>query len=174
MKRPPAFLKTNCMILQVADFRNEARIPGLLPESDLASPMNEVILESVESYIDKYEPDFMRRFTTREKYEEILEYISLPESDRNDDRMDSIVARLKFSLSHYVAFYWFRTEMNTPIGGVSLQSENGTRIPTADIQVTLWNQMVANNKALYPDLNGKESPCGRENEIFEIVNKFNI
>jgi hypothetical protein len=161
------------MIVRTEDFRCEARIPGLLPASP-ASPVNSVILETVNQYIEKYEPIFMRDFGfTDAETADIEEYAAKKEADQNDEVMNNVLARLRVSLSHYVAFMWFRSQVNTPIGGVVLDSENGKRVSTLDTQVTVWNQMVDNNIELFTSLfpDGSRHMHG---ELFHHINKWNI
>jgi len=161
------------MIVRTEDFRCEARIPGLLPASQ-ASPVNVVILETVNQYIEKYEPMFMRDFGfTATETADIEDYAAKKEEEQEDEVMNNVLARLRVSLSHYVAFMWFRSQVNTPIGGVVLESENGKRVSTLDTQVTVWNQMVDNNRELFTSLfpDGSRHMHG---ELFHHINKWNI
>lgn len=160
------------MILRTEDFKCEASIPGLLPESDLASPMNEVVRETVEGYIEKYEPQFIRDFgMSQEEYDNMDEFASNDEQQQNDDEMKGRLNLIRFSLSHYVAFHYFRVQTNALIGGVALQSENGSRVSLERTLVLLWNQMVSNNKELHNRIYGDNEP---DTEIFKEINIWNI
>ena len=162
------------MIVRLEDFKNEASIPGLLPESDFASPANDIIRESVEDYIAKYEPQFLRDFLRDEDIDRFFNYSELADSDQTDSVLNGQLARLRFSISCFVAFHWFRSQTNTMIGGVVLGSENGRNVSLGDTMVTLWNQMVANNIVLHKDIYGDGLKYDKGNELFRNVNGLNI
>ena len=131
--------------------------------------MNEVVRENVVSYIEKYEPQFVLDLGIPQPvYQELCEYAGLETQD--DEDKNRILKLLRFSLSHYVAYWYFRSQTNSPIGGVELASENGNRV-SLNRQVTLvWNQMVANNSVLVNEL-GAVPP---DNQLLKEVNLWNL
>ena len=158
------------MILRFEDFKAESAIPGLFTESDLANPVNDAVRERMSEFIGKYEPQFIRDFGMNEsEYESLREYSDLERND--EERTNNIIARLRFSLSCYVAYWWNRSQTIAPIGGVMLGSENGERTSTADTQTLLWNQMVWNNTDLYHEMYMKGCP---DTEVFRTINSMGI
>ena len=158
------------MILRFEDFKEEAAIPGLFTGGNLANPVNDVVRERLSDYIGKYEPQFIRDFGMNEsEYKSLCEYTSTQQND--DERTNNILARLRFSLSCYVAYWWHRSQTLTPIGGVVLGSENGERTSTADTQTLLWNQMVSNSTCLYHEMYNKRCP---DTEVFRTINSMGI
>lgn len=158
------------MLLRTEDFKCEAVIAGLFAENDLASPANEAIRDDVLDYIEKYEPQFIRDFgMPQTEYSGLVEYAG--QQEQQDDRKNAILKRLRFSLAHYVSYWWLRSQNVTPIGGVALGSENGQRTPTADTQTLLWNQMVANSTDLYREMYRKGHP---DTEVFRCINSMGI
>ena len=159
------------MILGFSDFKVEAKIPGLLAATPTSSPHNTIVQEVVRSYIEKYEPLFLRQFfDTADEIASIEEYASLPADQRTDEDKNELLADLKKSLSHYVAFYYFRSQTNTPIGAVKLQGDNGERVSFTETLVLLWNQMVDNNVFIRKSLLSKNDV--KKNDIFIKINTF--
>ena len=158
------------MLLTIADFDNDARIPMLLPVDHTTDPMYNVVIAEVESYIGKYEPLFMDMFfKDSEMYSTLLEYDEYHSED--SEMYDKLISSLRRSLSHYVSFHYHRSRIVTPIGGVELQSAGGKRTSLIDTQVTLWNQMVDNNLYIYRHLLESAHP---KTEIFTKINSFNL
>jgi hypothetical protein len=158
------------MLLTISDFKDEARIPMLMPENETTDPSYVVVKEEVESYIRKYEPVFMDMFLAEKSlYTTLQEYDS--HHEESSDMYDSLIEALRMSLSHYVSFYYHRSRIVTPIGGVELQSEHGKRTSLIDIQVLLWNQMVDNNLYIYRHILESVHP---HTEIFTKINSFNL
>ena len=158
------------MILRFEDFKCEAGIAGLFPESDLANPVNQAVREEVSDYMAKYEPQFIRDFgMTQEEYSELDSYSK--QEQQEDERKNAILQRLRFSLAHYVAYWWLRSQTVMPIGGVVLGSENGERTSTADTQALLWNQMAANSADLYHEMYRRGHPG---TGVFRCINSMGI
>ena len=162
-------------ILDLNDFKAESAIPGLLPAVGGIGPANDAVRESVQAFIGKYEPMFLDRFYNGHEAEraEIEAYAALPEESRKSRSKNRLLGLLKVPLSHYVAFYYFRhcTVRNTPIGGVVLQGENGSRNNTSTICVQLWNQMADLCLAIYA---GTFCIAHPDTEVFRHVNDFNL
>lgn len=158
------------MLLRTEDFKCEAGIAGLFPGGDLASPVNDAIRGGVEDYIAKYEPQFIRDFgMPQSEYRELAEYAD--GFRQEDGRKNAILARLRFSLAHYVSYWWLRSQTVTPVGGVALGSENGGRTPTADTQAHIWNQMAANSRDLYHEMYRRGHP---DTEVFRCINSMGV
>lgn len=158
------------MITRYEDFKVEAAIPALEPVVDPLSPNSAVVQEVVSSYINKYEPMFAAKFfKSSADYQTMVE---LSEKQHPTEEEAEKLALLRFSLSHYIAFYYFRSQKNTPIGSVVLESENGTRTSLEDTLILLWNQMVENNEVLWSMIyDEKYCKC---NELFVKVNMFGL
>lgn len=158
------------MILRLEDFLCEARIAGLFSGGGLESPANSAIRSGVEDYIAKYEPQFIRDFgMPQSQYADLDAYAEQVEQD--DEMKNAVIRRLRFSLSHYVSYWWLRSQTVTPIGGVELGSENGKRISTADTQAMLWNQMAENSLDLYHEMYRKGHP---DTEVFRHINSMGL
>ena len=158
------------MLLTINDFDNVAMIPMLSPADETTDPSYGALRSEIESYIEKYEPLFARKFfRDKELYSTLLEYDT--STVANSDLYDSLIKHLRMSLSHYVSFMYHRSRIVTPIGGVELQSEHGKRTSLIDVQVELWNQMVDNNLFIYADILGMEHP---NSEVFVKINNFNL
>ena len=156
------------MITRYEDFKVEAKIPALEPVVDPISPNSAVVQEVVSSYINKYEPRFASKFfKSADDYQDMVPLAA--KQDPTDEEKE-LLELLRFSLSHYIAFYYFRSQKNTPIGSVVLESENGTRTSLEDTLILLWNQMVENNEVLWDKIYD-EKRC-RCNDLFRKVNMF--
>jgi len=163
------------MILTINDFHGEANIPGLFPSVGTVSTANIVLQQQVEEYIKKYEPRFLKRF-----FVEKLRSLTPSSNEDSDEGLDDgneinseIKEKIKFSLSHYVAYHFFRKESqkNTPIGNIIAQGENGQRTDISRLLVLLWNQMVENNIEIYDEMINCKHP---DTEIFKNINVFNF
>lgn len=163
------------MILTIKDFKFEAAVPGLFPALGSVSPNNQVVQAKVNSFIEKYEPLFLYLFFdgNRERVSELENYHNLPTEEQTNEQNNRLLAALKEPLSYYVAFYYFRNcvTTNTPIGGVVMQGENGTRVSTCTLNVQLWNQMCLMNRQIYAEILEKSYP---NTEIFKTVNDMNL
>lgn len=163
------------MILTVNDFKCEARIAGLHNIIGNFDTANTEAQRVVEAFISKYEPVFLLKFFDgdRDRISEIEHYSSLPDEERTDDEKNALLNCLVRSISHYVAFYYFRnsTIEITRIGGVIPQGENGRRVNTSSVTCLLWNQMAENNLHIYEDVLKEKAP---DTEVFVRVNEFNL
>lgn len=156
-------------ILRIEDFTAEAHISGLMP-ADECNPANESLLRWVNEFCTKYEREFCRKFfPNAEDWERLRQYA---EDERDDvESSNTYLSMLRFSLSRYVAFHLNRAQVNSAIGTVVLDGENGHRTDNRYLQCTLWNDMADNNcrlySIMYPSL--PVTQCG-----FELFSKINI
>ena len=162
-------------IIVFSDFQREADIPNLFPEMGSEDTINVAIQNEVQSFIDRYEPDYLLQFLGDEKsVEELYEYFALPEEKKTDEQNNKLIKSLKTIIPNFIAFYWFRNEtvQNTGIGAVLPQGQNSTRTNNVDRSVHIWNEMARASKILYRvyfltyDVPNKD--------IFKLTNAFGI
>jgi hypothetical protein len=167
------------MIVTIADFKNEAAIPGLIVEVLATDYIGQSIRDNVQDFIDKYEPKFLKMFfdsneETAYTYADIVTYLALEEADRNDDVLDSYIENLKEPISHYIAFYYFRNDISSRSVSGGETTSNAANSKKADANnriVLLWNQMVE----LITDIVDTEEWYTIPNvEIFKRINPINI
>lgn len=160
------------MIVGIDDFKVEAQIPGLFPLDEM-SPSSSVISERVQSFIDRYEPLFLYKFfgNDTDKVSELMSYYTSME--RNDEEKNKLLCALKSPIADYVAYHYFRSEtiVNTTIGGVVEQGENGKKSSTIDLCTRLWNDMCEKSRYIYTAIIKKECP---NTEVFKYVNAMNL
>jgi len=167
------------MIVTIADFKNEAAIPGLIVEVLATDYIGQSIRDNVQDFIDKYEPKFLKMFfdsneETAYTYADIVTYLALEEADRNDDVLDSYIENLKEPISHYIAFYYFRNDISSRSVSGGETTSNAANSKKADANnriVLLWNQMVS----LITDIvDAEEWYTIPDVEIFKRINPLNI
>lgn len=167
------------MIVTIADFKNEAAIPGLIVEVLATDYIGQSIRDNVQDFIDKYEPKFLKMFfdsneETAYIYADIVTYLALEEADRNDDVLDSYIENLKEPISHYIAFYYFRNDISSRSVSGGETTSNAANSKKADANnriVLLWNQMVS----LITDIvDAEEWYTIPDVEIFKRINPLNI
>ena len=162
-------------IIVFSDFQREAKIPNLFPEMGSTDELNVGIENEVQSFINRYEPDYLLQFLGDEKSVDALhEYFALPEEQKTDEQNNKLIKSLKAIIPNFIAFYWFRNEtvQNTGIGAVLPQGQNSTRTNNVDRCVQIWNEMARASKILYRvhfltyDVPNKD--------IFKLTNTFGI
>ena len=167
------------MIVTIADFKNEAAIPGLIVEVLSTDYIGQSIRDNVQDFIDKYEPKFLKMFfdsneETAYTYADIVSYFELEEAERNDDLLDSYIENLKEPISHYIAFYYFRNDISSRSVSGGETTSNAANSKKADANnriVLLWNQMVS----LITDIvDAEEWYTIPDVEIFKRINPLNI
>ena len=167
------------MIVTIADFKNEAAIPGLIVEVLATDYIGQSIRDNVQDFIDKYEPKFLKMFfdsneETAYTYADIVSYFELEEAERNDDLLDSYIENLKEPISHYIAFYYFRNDISSRSVSGGETTSNAANSKKADANnriVLLWNQMVS----LITDIvDAEEWYTIPDVEIFKRINPLNI
>ena len=167
------------MIVTIADFKNEAAIPGLIVEVLATDYIGQSIRDNVQDFIDKYEPKFLKMFfdsneETAYTYADIVTYLALEEADRNDDLLDAYIENLKEPISHYIAFYYFRNDISSRSVSGGETTSNAANSKKADANnriVLLWNQMVS----LITDIvDAEEWYTIPDVEIFKRINPLNI
>ncbi|MDD6581606.1 MAG: hypothetical protein PUF10_02865 [Bacteroidales bacterium] len=159
------------MIVSTNDFRVEAQIPALFPLEENI-PSNSIVSERIQSFIDKYEPIFLYKFfgCDSDKVSEILDYWR---EGAGNAVYDELLRKLKAPIVNYVAYQYFRNEtiVNTTIGGVVEQGENGKKNSSIWLCTKLWNEMCELNRMIYC-ITLKES-CPNT-EVFKYVNAMNL
>lgn len=167
------------MIVTIADFKNEAAIPGLIVEVLATDYIGQSIRDNVQDFIDKYEPKFLKMFfdsneETAYTYADIVSYFELEEAERNDDLLDAYIENLKEPISHYIAFYYFRNDISSRSVSGGETTSNAANSKKADANnriVLLWNQMVS----LITDIvDAEEWYTIPDVEIFKRINPLNI
>ena len=167
------------MIVTIADFKNEAAIPGLIVEVLATDYIGQSIRDNVQDFIDKYEPKFLKMFfdsneETAYTYADIVTYLALEEADRNDDVLDSYIENLKEPISHYIAFYYFRNDISSRSVSGGETTSNAANSKKADANnriVLLWNQMV---ELITDIVDTEEWYIIPDVEIFKRINPINI
>ena len=167
------------MIVTIADFKNEAAIPGLIVEVLATDYIGQSIRDNVQDFIDKYEPKFLKMFfdsneETAYTYADIVSYFELEEAERNDDLLDAYIENLKEPISHYIAFYYFRNDISSRSVSGGETTSNAANSKKADANnriVLLWNQMV---ELITDIVDAEEWYTIPDVEIFKRINPLNI
>ena len=167
------------MIVTIADFKNEAAIPGLIVEVLATDYIGQSIRDNVQDFIDKYEPKFLKMFfdsneETAYTYADIVSYFELEEAERNDDLLDAYIENLKEPISHYIAFYYFRNDISSRSVSGGETTSNAANSKKADANnriVLLWNQMV---ELITDIVDTEEWYIIPDVEIFKRINPINI
>lgn len=135
------------MIVRIEDFKGEATIAGIYRDSNIYDARQNALADVLNEYIEKYEPMLLEMLFDVEDIEAINTYAENGCDD--DERMNNVLRMLRCSISHFVAFYFMRRQMMTPIGAINAQGDEGVKVTSCNQLVLLWNQMVDNNMKLH-------------------------
>lgn len=160
------------MIVRFEDFKAESRIAGMYENANPLDSRVNTIKESLQEYIDKYEPIMLSMLLKECDIATIEEYASLDECDQGSYKLTRVLELLRKAISHYVWFYYNRSQFTTSVGAVRYNPEGGASVTSIDTQVLLWNQMVDVCKEVFTFYYG--TSCYPEEEIFVKINTFNF
>lgn len=168
------------MICKFEDFKLEYSIPNLqgLGGSDI---INSMIQSNLQDFIDEYEPRFLAMFFRDSFQAPELDYISeiniyndLPDEEKTDADMNTLIYYLKFAIARYVAYNYFRNSIttNTTVAETKNLSQNSERTPQLDRLVKIYNDMVEVNKNIWYYI--IERQYANTSDIFYPINTFNF
>ena len=159
------------MIVSTSDFKAEARIPALYPLDEFSNS-SAVVSEYLQAFIDKYEPLYLYKFFGNDA-EAVGELLTYFREGSGDAVKDELLLKLKAPIADYVAYQYFRNEtvVNTTIGGVVEQGENGKKESNIHLCTRLWNEMCECGRMIYATV--LKSQCPRT-EVFEYINAMNL
>ena len=140
------------------------------------SPTNEALRGFIESFIDRYEPEYLCKLLGEELYNDFLAFEEGDESEYSKewDEFKSLVVKGKNSpIANYVYFFMLRHANSTAtFSGVKVDGEN--LVSPQRKMIFAWNDMVNQNIKIYSWLCKKFKKVYSEQELFEIVNEFNV
>lgn len=140
------------------------------------SPTNEAISNRISSFIERYEPEYLRKLLGEGLYNDFLVY---EESEKTDDVWEEFKSRLVIEgfvksspIANYVYFHLVRSNQSTAtINGVKGEENN---VSPKHKMIYAWNDMVYMNRRLYDwmdrNLKGLYTDC----ELLETINEFNV
>lgn len=133
------------------------------------SPINDAIGSRIESFIQRYEPEYLRKLLGEELYNDFL-------ANGNWDELKEILVDDSAKVSpvaNYVYFHMVRHSQSTAtINGVKNDGDSNLVNPTQKM-VWAWNDMVKQNRRIYMLL-CKNYPVVTDEELLEPINTFNI
>lgn len=117
-------------IIQPSDFKGENLIPDM-----------NIVAQNVQSFIDKYEPIFLRKLLGAELY---TAYVA----DPSEVRFTDLLPYVKLAIVDYV--YWqyqqFQNTQTFGAGEGKSQKQNATNASVYPKMVRAWNEMVDYNR----------------------------
>lgn len=112
-------------------------------EQAIAQLSNTGVNQNVQSFIDEYEPEFLKELLGVTLYNEFVEGLAQDPIDPKwialRDEMD-----LKLMIKCYV-YYWYMINLTTTSAGTSevkTKNENSTPVNNIDKEIKAWNKMV--------------------------------
>lgn len=143
------------------------------------SPTNEAIMGRINSFIERYEPEYLCKLLGEELYNDFLLH-EKGESMNDWDGFMSILVKgdtYKTSpIANYVYFFLLRaSHTDATMNGVKADGDGGKLISPERKMVVAWNDMVQQNKLLYRWLEkvnyeGWEMDC----ELLETINTLGV
>lgn len=139
------------------------------------SPTNEAITGRIKSFIEWYEPEYLRKLLGEKLYNDFLVN---GESEQWEEFKKRIVVEnsvVKYSpIANYVYFHLVRNSQSTAtINGVKKDGESNLVNPTAKL-VSAWNDMVYKTRDLYTWLCKNFHNVPTEQELLELINPLNV
>lgn len=117
------------------------------------SPTNEAIAGRIDSFIERYEPEYMCKLLGEELYNDFLGYENGESVNDWSDFMGIIVKGDTYKTSpiaNYVYFHLLRANhADATINGVKIDGDNGTLVSPERKMIFAWNDMVQQNRMLY-------------------------
>ena len=117
------------------------------------SPTNEAIAGRIDSFIERYEPEYMCKLLGEELYNDFLGYENGESVNDWSDFMGIIVKGDTYKTSpiaNYVYFHLLRaSHTDATMNGVKADGDNGRLISPERKMIFAWNDMVQQNRMLY-------------------------
>ncbi|MDR1112790.1 MAG: hypothetical protein LBL18_03395 [Bacteroidales bacterium] len=158
------------MIVSIEDFRNEAKIAGLLPVITEAPEdyQNKAIQFEVLQYIEKYEPLFLDTLLGDEVASDLTAYSGLRAEAQTCQEYNELIEAIRIPCAYYISYWYHRSRIpvNTTIGGVEMQGENGIRAGSSARLTKIWNDMCY--------LLHRAGYRFKNSELLHHINNFNL
>lgn len=145
------------------------------------SPTNQAIQGLLESFIDRYEAEYLCKLLGEELYEDFLLSLSEEKSAANDweglKRLLVVEKPFKRSpIANYVYFHLLRScDSDATLNGVKIDTDNGKPVSPERKMRFAWNDMVLHNRKLYGWLRKANYKGWKmDEELLEFINTFNI
>ena len=117
------------------------------------SPTNEAIAGRIDSFIERYEPEYLSLLLGEELYNDFLAYERGESVNDWDGFMGVLVKGDTYKTSpiaNYVYFHLLRANhADATINGVKIDGDNGTLVSPERKMIFAWNDMVQQNRMLY-------------------------
>lgn len=139
------------------------------------SPTNEGIAHRIESFIEKYEPEYLCKLLGEELYNDFLVN---GESAKWDEFKKLLVKESSLAkaspIANYVYFFMVRSSQSTAtLNGVKTDGDENIVSPQRKM-VWVWNDMVYMNRKIYVWLCKNFRHVQTEQELLETINEFNV
>lgn len=148
---------------------------GLTPEIEGAASYTQVAeRERIESYIDAYESEYLRKVLGNCVYSEFVKYLA--SHDEENELFDSLHSILMEKYSPIACYVYFKLLLVgnyhiTSVGAVSSSGEDS--VSPQRRQIAVWNDMVDVNLRIYELLKGRKD-YSPEMTMFEPINEMGI
>lgn len=140
------------------------------------SPTNEALSGYIEFFIERYEPEYLGKLLGEELYNDFLANSKGESSTHADkwERFKSIIVDGRFSpIANYVYFFMIRSSQSTAtFNGVRIDGEN--LVSPRHKMIDAWNDMVNHNIKIYSWLCNEFKNVPSEQELFELINVFDV
>lgn len=148
---------------------------GLTPDiAGAASYTQMAERERIESYIEVYESEYLRKVLGESVYKKFMAYIS--SHDEENLLFDALHTVMVDRYSPIACYIYFKLLLVgnyhiTSVGAVSAAGKDV--VPPMRRQIAVWNDMVAMNKRIY-DLLKDDKEYAPEMTMFEPINEMSI
>lgn len=172
------------MFLTAGYFTGELLIPNL----SAITPAGSANIASLDWFIDRYEPEFLKYLLGKVLYGEFIAGLADggdddEAADKWDDLRDKIFTVTETSsqspAAAYVYYFFRRSQVTATVfgGEVSTMHENATVVDANDKLVNAWNNMVNDSKVLWDWLSESEQRTLYPNfsrEYAEYLTEINV
>lgn len=144
----------------------------------LATPSttNDALRGYIESFIKRYEPEYLGKLLGEELYNDFLAYSkggSSSYADKWEIFKSTIVEGKTSPIANYVYFFMIRSSQSTAtFNGVRIDGEN--LVSPRHKMIDAWNNMVKHNIKIYSWLCNELKNIPSEQELFEMINVFDV
>ena len=139
------------------------------------SPTNEGIVHRIDSFIEKYEPEYLCKLLGEELYNDFLVNgkSTLWEEFKKLLVTENPVTKVS-PIANYVYFFLARHSQSTAtVNGMKKDGDENLVSPQRKM-TWVWNDMVSMNRKIYPWLCRNFHNVQTEQELLEPINDFNV
>lgn len=148
---------------------------GLTPDIEGAASLTQIAeRERIDSYIETYEAEYLRKVLGESVYNEFVKYLDSQQDE--DTEFEALYSILMEKYSPIACYVYFKLLLVgnyhiTSVGAVSASGED--TVSPRRRQIAVWNDMVSINRRIYDILKGRKG-YNPEPTMLETINELCI